>query len=141
MNQHQSLARKPVKLEKDRLWRLASEIALYSYALLGNFGEDEAYGMEPKLRDRSFDMTNDIAEAVGSIDPRDKTHLYGHALSAAYSVRNTLIMANKTGVLQVEPSVFVKLDQLTDGLSDEVLETSDGIPEYLRHFSVQDKNQ
>lgn len=141
MNQHQSLTRKPVKLEKDRLWRLASEIALYSYALLGNFGEDEAYGMEPKLRDRSFDMTNDIAEAVGSIDPRDKTHLYGHALSAAYSVRNTLIMANKTGVLQVEPSVFVKLDQLTDGLSDEVLETSDGIPEYLRHFSVQDKNQ
>ena len=133
--------RKPVKLENDRLWRLASEIAIYAYGQLDNFSDEEAYGMQPKLRDRAFDMTNDVAEAVGSVDPRDKTHLYGHALAAAYSVRNTLVMANKTGMLQVDPTVFVKLDQLADGLSSEVADTSDGIPEYLKQFSVRDNSK
>ena len=129
------------KLENDRLWRLASDVALYAYSELDNFGEEEMYGMQQKLRDRAFDLTNDIAEAVGAVDPRDKTHYYGHALGAAYSVRNTLLMANKTEMLNVEPIVFVKLDQLTEALHGEVMETSDDIPEFLKKFTTQDSNQ
>lgn len=129
---------KPIRLEDDPLWRMASEIALYAYSQLQNFSEDEAYGMEPKLRDRSFDLTADLAEAVGSVDPRDKTYYYGMALRDTYGVRNTLIMANKTGMLNVEPAIFVKLERLANGISALVSEVSDDIPEYLKQFSIKD---
>jgi hypothetical protein len=130
---------RPTRLEDAPLWRLASEIALYTYDQLDNFSEDEAYGMEPKLRDRSFDLTADLAEAAGSIDPRDKTYYYGQALRDVYSIRNTLIMAVKTDLMDVEPGIFVKLDRLADGIADEVTDTSSGIPEYLKQFSLQDR--
>jgi len=132
---------KPQKLERDRLWRLASEVALYAYSQLNSFPQDEEYGMQPRLRDRSFDLTTDVAEAVGSIDPRDKAFCYGLALRDAYGVRNTLIMANKTGMLSVEPAIFVKLDELAEGLSAEVAETTDDIPEYLKQFAIDNDNR
>lgn len=133
--------KKPIrmtKLEDNQLWRMASEIMLYAYDQLPEFTEDEEYGMEPKLRDRSFDLTCDLAEAAGSLDPRDKTYYYGLAMRDVYGIRNTLIMASKTQTLNVEPSVFLKLERLADGIADEVSGASDDIPEYLRHFSVQE---
>lgn len=130
---------KPQRLEDHMLWRLASEIALYAYDQLSQFSEDEEYGMEPKLRDRSFDLTADLAEAAGSLDPRDKAYYYGLAMRDVYSIRNTLIMAGKTDVLPLEPAILVKLDRLADGISDEVNGTSDDIPEYLKQFSIQDR--
>lgn len=127
-----------VKLEDDKLWRLASEIALYAYSQLSNFPAEEDYGMNPRLRDRAFDLTTDIAEAAGSLDPRDKAFSYGKALRDAYSVRNTFIMANKTGMLDVEPAIFVKLDALVNGLGKQVSESSNDIPAYLKQFTIQD---
>lgn len=127
-----------VRLEDDKLWRQASVIALWSYSQLHNFHEDEAYGMQPRLRDRSFDLTNDIAEATGSIDPRDKAYYYGQALRDCFGIRNTLIMANKTGMLDVEPAVLVQLDALAKALNGEVADQTDDIPEYLRQFNVSD---
>lgn len=126
------------RLEDDELWRIAREVALYGYNVLQDLPDEERYGMEQQLRDRSFDLTNDIAEAVGSTDPREKSYSYGRALRDAFSVRNTFIMANKTGMLQVEPSVFVRIDELTNGLYDEVNVTTEQIPDYLKHFSFED---
>lgn len=94
--------------------------------------------MQARLRERAFDMTTDAAEALGSVDPRDKAYFYGHALRDAYSVRNTLVMANKTRLVRIEPEVFVLLDELTEALKAEVMETTDDIPEYLKQFSIQD---
>lgn len=130
-----------VRLEDDKLWRQASEIALYAYDQLNNFSQDEEYGMEPKLRDRSFDLTGDLAEAIGSIDPRDKAYYYSLALRDTYGIRNTLIMANRTGALNVEPSIFVKLDRLADGINAEATGSNDDIPEYLKHLTIQDRKQ
>lgn len=126
------------KLENDKLWRLSSRIALYAYSQLDGFPAEEEYGMQSRLRERAFDMTTDTAEALGSTDPRDRAYFYGHALRDAYSVRNTLVMANKTRILRVEPEVFVLLDELTEALKTEVTETTDDIPEYLKQFAIQD---
>ena len=130
---------KPIpKLENDKIWRLASKVALYAYSQLDGFPAEEEYGMQSRLRERAFDMTTDTAEALGSVDPRDKAYFYGHALRDTYSVRNTLVMANKTRLLRVEPEIFLLLDELAEALKSEVTETTDDIPEYLKQFSIQD---
>ncbi len=133
-NSHQ-----PQKLEANKLWRAASEIAVYAYSVLHEFPEEEQYGMQPNLRERAFDLTSDIAEAVGSVDPRDRAYSYGRALRDAYSVRNTLVIAGKTGVLDIEPSVIVKLDTLIDALVVETADTSKSIPAYLKSLALQDE--
>ena len=137
----QKQSQRYTKLEDDMLWRQASEVALWCYGQLHNFNEDEAYGMQPRLRDRSFDLTNDVAEAAGSIDPRDKAYYYGQALRDCFGIRNTLIMANKTGMLDVEPSVMVQLERLAKGLNAEIADQADDIPEYLRQFDIHDHGE
>lgn len=127
------------KLESNKLWRAATDVAVYAYRVLHEFPEEEQYGMQPNLRERAFDLTSDIAEAVGSIDPRDRAYSYGRALRDAYSVRNTLVVAGKTGVLDIEPSVIVKLDNLIDDLVAETAETTNGIPAYLKSMEFQDE--
>ncbi len=127
------------KLETNKLWRSASDIAVYAYGQLDGLPEEEEYGMASRLRQKAFDLTADIAEAVGSLDPRDKSYSYGQALREAYGIRNVLIMANKTGLLGIEPSVIVKLDHLIADLANEVDKSAKHIPEYLKQFSLQDE--
>ncbi len=127
------------KLETNSLWRAATDVAVYAYSVLHEFPEEEQYGMQPNLRERAFDLTSDVSEAAGSIDPRDRAYSYGRALRDAYSVRNTLVIAGKTGVLDIEPSIIVKLDKLIDDLIAETAETTDGIPAYLKSMELQDE--
>lgn len=127
------------KLEQDKLWRMASQVAVYAYSVLSMFPDEERYGMQANLREQSFDLTTDVAEATGSLDPRDKAFSYGKALQDAYSVRNTLVIAGKTGVLVIEPSIIVILDKLIDTLIIESNNASDSVPAYLRSLAMQDE--
>ncbi len=132
---------KPPKLENDKLWRAASDIAVYAYAQLDVLPEEEEYGMAARFRQKAFDVTSDIAEAIGSLDPRDKSYSYGQAMREAYSLRNALVMANKTGLLGIEPSVIVMLDNLIEALAAEIDTSTKRIPEYLKQFSMQDERK
>ncbi len=127
------------KLENDKLWRIASQITVYAYSVLQDFPDEERYGMQANLREQSFDLTTDIAEATGSLDPRDRAFSYGKALQDAYSVRNTLIIAGKTDILAIEPSIIVHLDSLINNLIIESNNAAASVPAYLKSLAMQDE--
>jgi four helix bundle protein len=126
-------------LETNKLWKEASLLAEDSYSLLEELPEDEQYGMRIKFRSRAFDVTTHIAEALGSIDPRDKKYSYGLARQNLFGLKNAYLISHKTGRLQLEPDIIVRIDSLTDEIDKEIAEAGNAIPKYMEQFEVKKK--
>lgn len=129
------------KLEQNELWKLAVELAESFYALLAELPEEEKWGMQSKLRQRSFELTSDIAEAVGSIDPREKVYGYGLARRSLFGLKNVYSLASKAGFVSVDPDVMVKIDKITTLLDQEITGVSANIQAWYEEFEDPRKKQ
>lgn len=127
------------KLPDNKLWKIATELTEEAYELLPELPEEERYGMNSKLRGRAFDVSSDIAEAVGAIDPRDKKYHYGLARRSLFAMQNVYKLASRTGILNIEPETMVKIDKLIDALDEEIDSVTKSIPEYMQQFHPEDK--
>jgi four helix bundle protein len=122
------------KLEQSQLWKLASELAEFFYSELTQLPEEEKWGMQSKLRQRSFELTSDIAEAVGSIDPRDKAHAYGLSRRSLFGIKNAYILASKAGFLSIDPDVMIKIDKTVALLDAEITGAAANIHAWYEEF-------
>ena len=129
------------KLEQNELWKLATELAEFFYGEISQLPEEEKWGIQSKLRQRSFECTSDIAEAVGSIDPRDKTHSYGLARRSLFGVRNAYSLACKAGFLSIDPDIMVKIDKVTMLLDQQIIESTANIQAWYEEFEDPRKKQ
>lgn len=128
-----------MKLEDDAYWRDASKIADYIYGILDDMPEDDKWTIVAKLRNAIFDLTSSVAEAAGAPDPRDKTHSYGGARRAIFSIKNALIMADKSGSLELNSSIVVKLDDLADRAEKQIAANDNAIVEFLKKYEPKEE--
>lgn len=129
------------KLEDYPLWRTASHVATLAYGALEQLPEEEKWGMSFKLRRDAFDMTSTLAEALGSIDPRDQKHYFGGARKHMFSLKNACLMAHKTDVLKLDPEIIVKLNDMIHEVDAAIITATDAIPEYMKQFGPAENKE
>jgi four helix bundle protein len=127
------------KLEDHEVWRTASQLAASAYAVLDQLPEEEKWGITLKLRRDAFDMTSSLAEAFGSIDPRDQKYHFGIARRHMYSLKNTYLIAHKTDVLKLDPEAIVKLNAIIGQTNKEITDADKAIPTYMKQFESPEK--
>ncbi len=127
------------KLENVALWQSATEIADYTDSLLSKFPEEEKWGMESKLRGRALDLTTDVAEAYGSIDPRDKKWLLGLARRDLFGLKNLLRMAHKREYADANPEIMVAIDKAIYDVDQELVNATKEIPKWFDEMNSPDK--
>ncbi len=125
---------KNMKLEDSKLWQLTSEVIEHIYGLLDNFPEEEKWGMQSKLRARAFDASSDIAEATGSIDPRDIKWQLGMARRSLFGLKNALRLAHKAGYLEAQPELMVKIDKATELVDLGITQATQNIPLWFKEM-------
>lgn len=127
------------RLENNELWQKAKNIAEETYGQLDRLPEEEKWGMQSKLRGRALDLSTDVAEAIGSIDPRDKHYYFGHAKKSLFGIKNIYHIAIKTDLLAVEPEAMVRIDALSSELDTEISKAAKAIPKYMQLYTVEVK--
>lgn len=125
---------KVTKLEDSKLWQLASQIAEQCYGLLDDFPEEEKWGMQNKVRTRAFDLSSDIAEAIGSIDPRDIKWQLGLARRDLFGLKNALRLANKSGYTEVPPELMIQIDKISELIDKEIDDATKNIPLWFKEM-------
>lgn len=103
---------KPVKLENNELWRLASEITNAAYAAIDLFPADEKYVNASRLRQHAGSLVDEVAQAVGSIDPRDIQYYLGHARRDLFGLKSVYRTSHDVGILKLEPEQMALIDEL-----------------------------
>lgn len=111
---------KPEKLEDNKLWQGASRISEAVDAMLGSFPEEERWGVESKLRQRSLEVTQGISEAAGAIDPSEVRYCLSGARRDLFGLKNALRIAYRRGYVKLDPQIMVDIDKLTDEIDKEV---------------------
>jgi four helix bundle protein len=129
------------KLEDNKLWQMAAELAAGAYATLPDFPEEERWGMVAKLRSNAFELTASLADGYGSIDPRDKKYYFGHARKHAFGLKNTLLVAHKTNMYEANPSLIASLNKITQSIDREINQAEQDIPAWLQQFEVKTKEE
>ncbi len=127
------------KLEDYALWKLVSKIAEQCYELLHEFPEEEKWGMESKLRQRAFEITSDVADAIGSIDPKDSVWHLGHARRDIFGIKNILKLASKAGYIEVVPELMVDINTATTNLDIEIEKAITSIPIWYKEMESPQK--
>lgn len=123
------------RLEDNKLWQMAARITEQAYALADELPEEEKWGMQAKLRSRALDLHTDVAEAVGSIDPRDSHYHFGHAKRSLFGVKSMYLVASNTGMLTVEPEAMLAINKLSDALDTKIDEAAKAIPDFLQQYT------
>lgn len=127
------------KLEEYELWRLVSHIAEECYARLQDFPDDD-YAMKSKLQDRAFDVTSDVAEGFGSIDPRDASWYFGMARRSIFGIKNVLSLASKAGYIEVNPELMVEIERATTAIDAEIRKEIANIPAWYKEMDAKHKD-
>jgi hypothetical protein len=127
---------KKPELEKIPLWKLVTKIANYADDLLVELPEVEKWGMESKIRGRSLDLTSDIAEAYGSIDPRDQKWLFGAARRDLFGLKNSLKAAHRRKYVNIDPDIMVAIDQAVDQVDKEIQRSIEEVPKWFEDMSA-----
>lgn len=123
------------KLEDSELWQLATKITEEAYELLQEFPEEEKWGMQSKLRQRSFELAGEIAEGVGSIDPRDAKWHFGLARRSLFGVKNILMLAAKVGYIDTQVRTLDWINKAEHGLNNDIESASSAIPQWFKEMS------
>lgn len=105
---------KQYKLEADDLWRGVVALAEKMYELLGNFPEEEKYGIAGKLRSSAFNSTSDIAEAIGCIEPNTRCYYLGMLRKDLLALKNAYRFAARQSVFKMDPEVMLTVDNFLD---------------------------
>jgi four helix bundle protein len=127
-------------LDDSKLWKLAIGIAEEAYTRLDDFPEEEKWGLAAKLRGRSGDVTTHVAEALGSIDPRDTKWLLGKARSNLFAVKSIYQLAHKTGILPIIPESMVKIEAAAKEIDTLIGKAADDIPLWFKEMENPKKD-
>lgn len=121
-------------LDDSKLWKLAIEIAEEAYARLDDFPEEEKWNLAAKLRGRSGDVVTHVAEALGSIDPRDTKWSLGKARSNLFAVKSIYQLAHKISMLSVVPESMLKIEAATKEIDKLIGKATDDIPLWFKEM-------
>jgi four helix bundle protein len=123
------------KIEDSPLWKMVNEVATESHKLVSDLPEEEKWGLQSKLRQRSVDASQDIAEALGSIDPRDRVWHYGLARRDLFGIKNAIRFAHTAGYIKLNPDIMVQIDKAVTMLDNEVTESEADIKQWYDTMS------
>lgn len=108
------------KLEDSKLWHEAVSVMERAYTLSQEFPEESQYTLTYKLRGRSFDLTQAVAEAEGANGPRDIEWFYSQARTALFAMKNAYHVARKTEVFKVDPKEVVRINKLLEQVDEQI---------------------
>lgn len=110
----------PIKrIEDSELWQLVSKIARDAYNVHASLSDDH-WTLRSKFESNAFDVTNDVAEACGNLDPRDVKYSLSRARKDLFSLKNAYSLAFRIGVIEIEPEIMVSIDQAVQLLDEMV---------------------
>ncbi|HSH18393.1 MAG TPA: four helix bundle protein [Candidatus Saccharimonadales bacterium] len=132
---------KSMILGDDPIWEKTAAVAEYAYGLLDSLPEEEAWGIASTLRRVSFAATDDIAEAAGSHDPRDRMHHYGHARREIFGLKNALVMARRLAGVDVDPEILLCVDEILEAVDHQFADAQKHIQPYLSQYETHDKSE
>jgi four helix bundle protein len=127
------------KLEDDKLWQKVAHIAEAAYGLLTDFPEEEKWGLTSKVRQRAFEASNDVAEGLGAIDPRDIKWHFGLARRDLFGLKNALLLGTKAGYLDVNPEMMSEIEQSIQEIDSKIAEAGDAIPAWFNEMQPPEK--
>lgn len=127
--------------EASKLSKLVFEVAEEAYARLTDFPEEEQWGLATKLRGRSADAVTHVAEALGSVDPRDQKWLLGKARANLFAVKSIYQLAYKTEILSPEPEPLLKIDAATEEIDKLMGKATSDIPKWLKEMGASEERQ
>jgi four helix bundle protein len=133
--------KKSLSLTDDPIWTTAAEVAQYAYSLLDQLPDEEKWGISSTLRRQAFTLTTNVAEAIGSNDPRDRMHYFGLAQKEAFGLKNTLTMAKRMDYFAVEPEKMVSLDEIVASIDTQFENARENIPTYMLQFESRMKSE
>jgi four helix bundle protein len=99
------------KLEDSVLWKKVTEIAVDTYSLITELPREEEWDMKARLHQHAFAVTNEVAEAYGSLDPRDSKWLLSKARGNLFAIKSAYVLGYKTGELPEQSEVMVLINQ------------------------------
>jgi hypothetical protein len=124
------------RLEDDRLWLQASKITNAAYGVLDTFPEDERYLTVPRLRQHASSLVDEVAQGVGSIDPRDIQYHLGHARRDLFGIKSVYKASYDNGLLKLEPEQMVSLDKLIADINNRLERIPADIKEYFASLNT-----
>ncbi|HET7060168.1 MAG TPA: four helix bundle protein [Candidatus Saccharimonadales bacterium] len=122
------------KIETIPLYKMVIQVVDYADRVTADLPEEEKWGIGSKLRSRAFDATSDIAEAYGSIDPRDVKWSFGMSRRDLFSLKNSLKIAHQRDYVKVDPSVMVTIDKIIEEIDKEVELAGENIPKWFKEM-------
>jgi hypothetical protein len=117
------------KLEDYELWREADSIAQRVLATFNQLAEEDRAHLKWKLRNRAFDITNDIAEACGTFLPKDVEYALSMTRRDVFSLKDAYRFAGRQHMLTIDPQVMVDIDNFVAKIDAEVKQTWKNIDE------------
>lgn len=108
------------KLEECEIWLKADSIVKDISALYHSLPEDDRINLKFSLYLRSFDLANDVAQACGTILPKDIEQNISFARRTLFGLRSAYKHLAQEGVIELEPEFMVKLNELNQLIDDEI---------------------
>ncbi len=124
-------------LKDTKLYELASDIGRQIFAQSEDLSEEERWGVQSKLRNRSADVISWSAEAVGSIDPRDTKWALGKARASLFVVEATYKYACDIGLLSLDPRTMAHIKQAGEEIDTLLAEATAKIPSWFEEMQPQ----
>jgi hypothetical protein len=122
-------------LEDDPIWQIGEAIAEQVYARLEEIPEEDEWTIQSRLRSRAFELTADIADACGAIDPRDQKWAYGQARRDLFVIKSTYILASKIQCLALNPQAIVDINKAIQRIDSELQELPQAIRSWFQEMS------
>lgn len=130
------MSKKTVLLD-DPLWKSASELAEYSYT----FADSQAVERHPHILnhfyDNGFELTNELAEAAGCLDPKDVAYYLGHARRELFALKNAFVMAKRLHGVRLEPEKMLQLDDLAAAIDARIAESEAMVVDELEKVKAE----
>lgn len=111
-------------LKNHKIWQDAISLSVILYGEIDKLPKEEEWDMARRLHEQAFAVSNEIAQALGGIDPRDKKWQLGKARSALFGIKSNLTLAHKTNELGDNAETIVLAESLVAQI-DEILKTID----------------
>lgn len=109
------------ELEKSEMWQMAVRVMEETHALAEELPENDEYTMEYKLRQRGFDLSDDIAEAEGSIFAKDTEYYLGLARRDLFGIRNMYHVLARLEHAEINPDVMVRMNKLLNAIDARIV--------------------
>jgi hypothetical protein len=119
------------KLEDIELYKIVVEVADYADSILVELPEEERWRLTAKLNGRSVDVTTDVAEAFGSIDPRDRKWLLGMARRDLFGLKNSLKVCDSRNYVEIDPEMMVTINKAIEETDHAISLAEKDIPKWF----------